>query len=338
MISVVITCHNLERYIGAAIESVLAQSYAGEMQILVIDDCSSDGSAAVIRGYPGVLYLRSPSNVGVLLATVIGIEQSRGEHLFFLDGDDVWEADKVARVMAAFAADPACTLVTHDLAYVDRDGQAIGQVSRPAQVLAGLSAPVAGEWVRNGILQHGDYVWLGSAYAVHRQRADLAGFCRFARELQDPFNTYQDWPLAYWAVAQPGSTAAYVPEILFRYRLHGANHSGDASHPDKARRNYRRTLNTLLAIQAIGRKFVIAPAAMHATERKLRFAQYLDDLYNGRRRAAFGGFLASRSYLMRFPARELCKEIVRFAAISTLGLGGFVAVQNCLGRVWRRGR
>jgi|GEM_PF-2533851 len=337
MISIIITCHNLERYIGAAIESVLAQHYKGDIQLLVVDDCSTDGSAAIIRSYPDVRYISTASNVGVLTATVIGIEQSQGDYLFFLDGDDLWEVDKVARVMAIFTADPACSLVTHDLSYVDGDGQAIERVSRSSQVLAGLPAADAGSLVKNGILRHGDYVWLGSAYAVHRVRADLAGFCRFARSLEDPFNTYQDWPLAYWAVSQPGSTAGYAPEKLFRYRLHGANHSGDASNPAKARRNYRRALNTTLAIRAIAQRFGVGPVAMQATDKKLRFVQYLDDLYNNRRWPAFKGFFANRSYLMNFPVRELCKELVRFAGISALGLNGFIAIQKYLGRVWRRG-
>jgi len=308
----------------------------GELQVLVVDDCSTDSSPAIIQHYPGVSYMRTPSNVGVLMATVIGIEHSQGSHLFFLDGDDVWEADKVSRVMAAFAADPTCTLVTHDLVYIDGSGQPSGQVSRSSLAFAGLAAANAGALVKSGILRHGDFVWLGSAYAVHRELAALAGFCQFARSLEDPLNTYQDWPLAYWAVSQPGSTAGYVPGKLFRYRLHGANHSGDASNPDKARRNYRRTLNTMQAIREIAQRFGVDSAAMQATEIKLRFAQYLDDLYNNRRWAAFGGLFASRTFLMSFPLMELCKEIVRFAGIIVLGLGGFISVQNFLNRVWRR--
>ena len=101
---------------------------------------------------------------------------------------------------------------------------------------------------RDGILLHSDYVWLGSAYAVHRRLGDVPGFCAFAKSLPEPFNTYQDWPLAFWVACQQEVGLGYVPRKLFRYRLHGANHSGDATSVTKAIRNVRRTRNTMGAL------------------------------------------------------------------------------------------
>ena len=122
MVSVIITCHNLEKYIGSAIDSVLKQDYSGQVEILVVDDQSSDGSAEIIKSYSNVRYVRTDANVGVLIATVIGIENTSGSHIFFLDGDDIWEPGKLSKSMLAFAHAPSCNLVTHDLIYIDSAG------------------------------------------------------------------------------------------------------------------------------------------------------------------------------------------------------------------------
>lgn len=334
MISIIITCHNLEKYIGAAIESVLNQNYSGHIEILVVDDKSSDNSAKVIAAYPSVNYIRTDSNVGVLMATVIGIENTTGDYVFFLDGDDVWEPCKISRSMAAYVCGPACNLVTHDLRYIDHGGAPIERNTRPEVEMANLSYLEAGFKVQRGILLHTDYVWLGSAFSVHRIKADLAGFCVFSRLLPDTFNTYQDWPLAYWAAIQPNVSAAYVPEKLFRYRLHGANYSGDSTSKAKAVRNFRRTLNTMEAIQAIAIRFNADAEAMEATRKKLLFCQYCDDLYAGRRIKAIYGFFPSVGYLAQSPAL-LLKETIRLTGITLLGVDRFIAAMNQVSRMRR---
>lgn len=329
MISVIITCHNLERYIGAAIESVLAQDYVGEMDVLVIDDQSSDASASIIMRYPKVRYLRTETNVGVLNATVMGIEKTSGDLVFFLDGDDIWEPEKVSNVVAVFASNPACNLVTHDMFYIDSDDKPIDRLSRPSVAFKDLSRQQADQNTQHAILLHTDYVWLGSAYAVHRHKADLVGFCAFARALPDSFNTYQDWPLAYWAAAQPSSESAYISKKLFRYRLHGANHSGDSSSLAKAQRNFRRTLNTMQAIRQIAVRFAVDQTAQYATDRKLKLYQYYNDLYADRRMAAFSGFCKNLGYIVAGNA-SILKEITRFVGIFLLGAQGFTKARNAL--------
>jgi glycosyltransferase involved in cell wall biosynthesis len=330
-ISVIITCHNLERYIGSAIESVLKQDYTDEVEILVVDDQSADASADIIRSYPNVKYLRTDSNVGVLIATVIGIENTTSDFVFFLDGDDLWEPSKLSKSMAAYAHDSFCNLVTHDLTYIDSAGSPIARNSRPEIEMANLSDLAAGDKTRHGILLHTDYVWLGSAFSVHRLKADLAGFCAFVRTLPDSFNTYQDWPLAYWAAAQPSTKAGYISEKLFQYRLHGANHSGDSTSKAKAIRNFRRTLNTMLAISAITERYAVEPTAVKATQEKLNYSQYLDNLYNGMRWLSCKGFAHSFGHIA-FGPYSLGKELLRFFGITVLGVDGFINTLNAISR------
>jgi glycosyltransferase involved in cell wall biosynthesis len=320
-VSVVVTCFDLAPYIGDAITSVLAQEFAGEVEIIVVDDCSTDGSAEIIKSFPRVRYLRQPSNGGVLLATIAGLEVASHDRVALLDGDDLWEPGKLDAVAAAFAADPRAALVTHDLRYADALGAAIARPTRPEQVLSRSDPAKREQLVRDGILRHSDYVWLGSALAIRRSLAESADFIAFARALPDPANTYQDWPLAFWIASLPGPGLAYVPRKLFRYRLHQANYSGDAATAAKALRNVNRTRNTCDAMYRIAVMRGLPPEIIRSTERQRDFAGALVDLYSGRRGAAASGWLRSLPLLIE--RGMLPKETARFAAIQLLGAGRF---------------
>lgn len=324
-ISVVVTCHNLENYIGLAIESVLNQDFRDPVEVVVIDDCSTDRSAEIIKSYGNVRYLRPERNLGVLMATVLGLESTSGELVFFLDGDDVWEPAKLAAVVERFRADPRLALVTHDLHYIDKSGHMLDRKSRPEEVMAAIPSSQEDAVTRDGILLHSDYVWLGSAYAVHRTLGNVDGFCAFAKALPDPFNTYQDWSLAFWVACQPQVSFGYVNHKLFRYRLHGANHSGDATSVAKAVRNVRRTRNTLLAISEIAGRFEADARVQRATRRKLGFYSYLDELYAGYRWRSVKGFLASLPYLIT-GTLSFWKEGARFIGVQILGVERFIGL------------
>ena len=325
-VSVVVTCHNLERYIGAAIDSVLGQNYSGPVEILVVDDASTDNSAAVIQSRDQVRYLPTPNNLGVLMATVFGMREASGDLVFFLDGDDVWHPDKLRFAVVCFEVDADLGLLTHDLEYIDGDGALLARVSRPSQVMPVATADDDAT-IRDGILLHSDYVWLGSAYAIRRSKVDADGFCAWAEQLSDPFNTYQDWPLAYWAASRKDVRMGYLPKKLFQYRVHAANYSGNASDPEKALRNVRRTRNTMQAIERIALAERLSTPAMRATRRKLCYYNCLVDLYEGRRLSALRGFSMSLPYLFSSTENPV-KELVRFAGVQLLGLRGFISSVN----------
>lgn len=324
--SIVITCYNLESYIAASIRSVLDQDAPDDVEIIVVDDCSTDDSAAAIQAFPTVRYERTPTNSGVLLAMLQGIEAASHDIVFLLDGDDLWEPEKLRLCRNAFAQDPALGLLTHDLSFIDGDDAPIARNSRPAAVLGPIAPADRSEAVRQGILGLTDYIWLGSALGLRRSATDFAGFAAWVRERPDPRNIYQDWPLAYWAAAQADLRVGYVDAKLFRYRLHGANHSGDARSVDKALRNVRRTLNTTETLHAIACKKNVAARYRRVVARYVRFCRYQVVLYQDRRLAAIGRFAPALPFLMPRP-RWFAKEVARLALISTMGLRRFVAWQ-----------
>jgi glycosyltransferase involved in cell wall biosynthesis len=315
LISAVVTCYNLERYIGAAIESVLGQQDAGEFETVVVDDCSTDSSRNVVARFPGVRCVRQRHNGGVLQAMLVGVEAARGDIICLLDGDDLWHPRKLAAMREAFA-DPGAAFATHDVEFIDAAGERLDIKSRPHAVLGKAPLAKRGEMVRRGILEHRDYVWLGSAMCFRRSLVDWPTFEAFVETLPDPRNTYQDWPLAFWIAARPQVRLAYIDEVLFSYRLHGANYSGDASTPANAVRNFTRTRNTIAAMLAIARQQE-RRSSVSILDKHLAWVEGQVALYEGRRGAALRNYVLALGHLAR--RGLLPHELVRLAAGVLLG-------------------
>lgn len=95
-ISVIVPCHNAERWLPEAIASVRAQSRPAT-EVIVVDDHSTDSSLEVARSL-GVAVLTVPRNGGASAARNVGISAARGELLAFLDADDAWFPEHLAVV------------------------------------------------------------------------------------------------------------------------------------------------------------------------------------------------------------------------------------------------
>src|SRR5690242_17253835 len=89
LISVVMPCYNTERHIGEAIDSILSQEIES-VQVVVIDDGSTDRSADIARGFGKRVECKSQANAGIAAARNCGVALARGKYLAFLDADDIW--------------------------------------------------------------------------------------------------------------------------------------------------------------------------------------------------------------------------------------------------------
>lgn len=326
LITVVVTCFNLDRYIGEALESVLRQADAGELEIIVVDDASTDDSRGVVARYPGVRCVVRKENGGVLNAMLDGVEAASGDIICLLDGDDLWRPAKIARIRDLFS-DPEVAFATHDVDFIGSNGEKLPIASRPHAVLSKLPAGERGEMVRHAVLEHLDYVWLGSAMAFRRSLIDWAAFKAFCESLPDARNTYQDWPLAFWIAVRPRLRMAYVDQILFDYRVHGANYSGDASTVASAVRNFRRTRNTIAAMLTVARENGRS-STVRTLQKHLAFTEGQLALYEGRRGAAVSAYARSFAHLAR--RGVLRREFARLAAGLVLGPERLVAFVNRL--------
>src|ERR1700756_5676379 len=112
LITVLIDKYNYGRFIEEAIESVLSQDFPAEqMEILVVDDGSTDDTAERVRKYgQRVQYFYKP-NGGQASAFNFGFAQARGEIIALLDADDYWLAGKLQRVAEEFQKNPGLGMV-----------------------------------------------------------------------------------------------------------------------------------------------------------------------------------------------------------------------------------
>jgi glycosyltransferase involved in cell wall biosynthesis len=135
-ITVLIDTYNYGRFIEEAIESVLAQDFpAQEMEILVVDDGSTDDTAERVRKYGDRIRFFCKANGGQASTLNFGFERARGEIVALLDGDDYWLPGKVRRVVDEFAKQPRTGMVYHDY-FFKRDNAVL---PLPTSGIAGFS-------------------------------------------------------------------------------------------------------------------------------------------------------------------------------------------------------
>jgi len=107
-ISVIIPAHNAEHFLAEAVASVISQDYA-PLEVIVVDDGSTDATAAVARNLP-VTYL-AQAQAGAAAARNHGVQVARGELIAFLDADDLWCPGKLSRQIRAISADAELEMV-----------------------------------------------------------------------------------------------------------------------------------------------------------------------------------------------------------------------------------
>lgn len=106
--SVIMPVYKVERYLPAAIESVLAQT-CPDFELILVDDCSPDGCPQICDAYrkrdKRIKVIHKPQNEGLGFARNTGMAAAKGNYLYFIDSDDTLQAEALATVQAALDAD-----------------------------------------------------------------------------------------------------------------------------------------------------------------------------------------------------------------------------------------
>lgn len=205
VVSVVIAAYDAEPFIGAAVDSVLAQTWTA-LECIVIDDGSTDRTAEIVEGRlddPRLRIVRQ-ANAGVSEARNNGMAAATGELIAFLDADDVWLHGKLAAQVALFQRKPHLGLVLCDYAMVDVE-------LRPRSVVRIKPAELD---MRRWLLLEGD--GMGLAFTGMVRTAIVRAEGGFSAAL----STSADLEFAVRVASR--YAVGSVPEVLALYRMHGS--------------------------------------------------------------------------------------------------------------------
>jgi glycosyltransferase involved in cell wall biosynthesis len=207
LVSVIIPCYNQDYYLGEAIESVLAQSYAN-FEIVIVDDGSIDKTSEVAASYPDVQCIRQ-ENQGLAAARNTGLRMGRGDYLVFLDADDLLVPQALEAGLKCLEAHPACAFVSGHYRYINADGSFLNE--HPQEQV--------GEDYYLALLQ-GNYIGMHATVMYRRAALEtIGGF--------DPaLPACEDYDL-YLRLARKFPVSRHG-KVIAEYRQHGSNMSGNA--------------------------------------------------------------------------------------------------------------
>ena len=225
-VSVIIANYNYQQYLPAAINSVLAQGYT-DYEIIVVDDGSTDNSREILADFESrlpsekfnVIFQENQGHGGAINT---GFQNSTGEIVATLDSDDVWQPDKLEKVMRHFQQ-PDVVGVIHPLNFIDAEGSVTSKSVTPFKIPNGDLARI--------ILETG-CTWHYTCGLTFRRIA-----LQKILPMEPP--EWRFWPdgcLLYCA-AFLGKIVA-VNEALGSYRIHGKNtffYSGNITPERKAK-------------------------------------------------------------------------------------------------------
>jgi len=211
-VSVLIDTYNHEKYIDAAIKSVLAQAGLSNatVEIIVIDDGSTDATGDIVQSYGPTLRYYRKSNGGQASAFNMGIRLCQGEIICFLDGDDWWHANKLSRVLEAFKQTLETCAVGHSFVEVD---EVVGR-----RLAVGPSTPVSVNFSTPGsvALFHQFRCCLGTSRLAMRRSVAL-------EILNIPETLVFEADEYMFTLLPTFGRVVILPEALTYYRIHGAN-------------------------------------------------------------------------------------------------------------------
>jgi glycosyltransferase involved in cell wall biosynthesis len=141
VVSVTITAYNSEQWLATALDSALSQKTTFPFEIIVADDCSSDGTVAIARSYQErypqiVRVLQRPTKLGMQRNYYETFESCRGKYVAWLDADDYWtDPLKLQLQVSLLDSDPSVSVCSHFVRHVDQNG--VHQDNRQQAVPAG---------------------------------------------------------------------------------------------------------------------------------------------------------------------------------------------------------
>lgn len=209
-VSVIMPCFNHGRFVAESAGAILGQTLS-DLELIIIDDCSSDNSWAAIRRVAQrdrrVIAIRHAKNQGASRSRNDGLRAAKGELIGFCDADDLWEPEKLARQAELLRCHPEYDVAFCDAFIIDEDGALTGErFSDRFPVPHNASGRYFEHLLRRNFI---------NMQSVLMRRKCL----RHAASFDEHIKWVEDW--WYWVRLSRRHRFGYTPECLARYRVHG---------------------------------------------------------------------------------------------------------------------
>ena len=206
-VTVIIDNYNYGRFLGAAIESALAQTWR-DTEVIVVDDGSTDDSAEVMARYGDRIKTLRKENGGQASAFNLGFEHSSGDLIILLDADDLLYPTRAERAIARYR--PGIAKIQCRLNTIDRDGRDL------SMTFPFYPPSLSSSEIRRRALRFGEYPWAPASGNVFSR-----DYLRHVMPIPPAFRYNADGYLNLCAPLY--GEVETVPEALGAYRVHGAN-------------------------------------------------------------------------------------------------------------------
>ena len=209
LISVLLPTRNGTLFLPHALDSLCAQRAGEALEVVAVDDGSSDGTVALLERYqsrlPMSILARHAGNW--VENTNVALERSRGTFVSFLHQDDAWLPSRHARLAAATATHPDVPIFLSDATFVDDGGRPVGGWRCPWHRSERTLGPA--EWFAPLLVQN--FLAIGAPLVARHAMIDAGGL--------DPTLRYAaDWKL--WLTLAAKRPARYLPGPLVEFRVH----------------------------------------------------------------------------------------------------------------------
>lgn len=213
LVSVILPAYNAEKTIREAVDSVLSQTYDC-FELIIIDDASTDGTKAIIEEFalkdPRIKIFYNEQNKGVLKTRIRGVQASFGKWIAFLDSDDIWSEDKLAK-QVRLQQETASHLVYTGSRYIDKNGKQLSWVLHvPAEV-------TYKRLLRQNVISNSSVMIMKDIF-LH--------YTPISEDHRDIHEDFACWLL----LLKEGYKACGVDEPLVTYRISGDSMTGNKVH------------------------------------------------------------------------------------------------------------
>lgn len=209
MVSIIMPAYQAERYIEEAIQSVLSQT-CSDWELIIIDDCSGDGTAQIIKNYikknPKIHYYRNEVNLGAAETRNFGVSVAAGEWIAYLDSDDCWHPEKLERQLETAEKTKAELLFTGS-SFINEESQPLDSYF-PAPETVGYQ-----ELLKQNVISC-------SSVLLRRELAE-------AYPMKCASLLHEDFAVWLQILRDKGICAFGVNEPLLIYRIHTNSKSGN---------------------------------------------------------------------------------------------------------------